>query len=75
MFLFGSFKSPSVQIEKDSTVDRQAEEEAVFFERMHLLESGLQLFDSLFAAFLHTRLGDTWQSTLGKINDWLEEES
>jgi hypothetical protein len=75
MFHFGSYKCPAVQIEKDNTVDSQAEAEAVFFERMHLLESGLQLFDSLFAAFLHNRLGDGWPTTLESITRWLEEES
>jgi len=75
MFHFGSYKSPSVQLEKDNTVDSQAEAEAVFFERMHLLESGLQLFDSLFAAFLNNRLGGNWQITLDGINSWLGEES
>ncbi len=73
LFHFASFRSPAVQIEKDSTVDSQAEEEAVFFERMHLLESGQQLFDSLFAAFLHNRLDAGWQITLGGINSWLGE--
>lgn len=75
MFLFGSYKCPPVQIEKDSTVDSQAEAEAVFFERMHLLESGLQLFDSLFAVFINNRLGESWQATLDGINRWLEDES
>lgn len=74
LFLFGSYKCPAVQLEKDNTVDSQAEAAAVFFERMHLLESGLQLFDSLFAAFLNNRLGDNWQVTLEGINSWLEEE-
>ena len=75
MFHFGSFKSPAVQLEKDNTVDSHAEAEAVFFERMHLLESGLQLFDSLFAAFLNNRLGDSWQKTLEGIHSWLGAES
>lgn len=73
LFHFGSFRSPPVQLEKDSTVDRQAEEEAVFYERMHLLEGGLQLFDSLFGRFLHTRLGDGWSRTQDEIASWLEE--
>lgn len=73
LFHFGSFRSPPVQLEKDSTVDRQAEEEAVFYERMHLLEGGLQLFDSLFGKFLHNRLGDGWSRTSDEITSWLEE--
>jgi hypothetical protein len=71
LFHFGSFKCPAVQIEKDSTVDRAAEDEAVFFERMHLLQCGLQLFDSLFVAFLKERLSGDWQIKLEGIKTWI----
>lgn len=74
LFLFGSYRCPAVQLEKDNTVDRQAEQEAVFFERMHLLESGLQLFDSLLASFLRNRLSENWGVRLEGIHRWLEEE-
>ncbi len=37
-------------------VDEEREKEALFFERMYLLETGLQLFDSLFATFLQQHL-------------------
>jgi len=75
MFHFASFKSPKVQIEKDDTVDAQSEREAVFFERMHLLETGLQLLDSLFAAFLEIRLGNEWEDEMTRIDAWLSEEA
>jgi len=75
MFHFASFKSPKVQIEKDDTVDAQSEREAVFFERMSLLETGLQLFDSLFAAFLEIRLGNEWEAEMTRIDAWLSEEA
>jgi hypothetical protein len=71
LFHFGSFKCPAVQIEKDHTVDRVAEEEAVFFERMHLLQCGCQLFDSLFAAFLIERLSGKWATKLEEIKVWI----
>lgn len=71
LFHFGSFKCPPVQIEKDSTVDTTAELEAVFFERMHLLESGSQLFDSLFESFLTKRLSEQWLATVEEIKDWI----
>jgi hypothetical protein len=71
LFHFGSFKCPSVQIEKDQTVDRFAEEEAVFFERMHLLQCGCQLFDSLFAAFLTARLSGQWATKIEEIKSWI----
>lgn len=71
LFHFASFKCPSVQIEKDSTVDRSAEDEAVFFERMHLLQCGMQLFDSLFKAFLNERLAGGWPVKLEEIKAWI----
>ena len=71
MFHFASFKAPKVKPESDTAVDETTEQEAVFFERMHLLEVGLQLFDSLYATFLEKRLGDSWQEELRKIDGWL----
>jgi len=59
-FHFASLKAPAVTLEKDDTTDPYAEREAVFYERMFLLETGLQLFNSLFATFLQQRLGGSW---------------
>jgi hypothetical protein len=74
LFYFASLKSPRVKEEKDNTVDRASEQEALFFERMYLLDEGLQLFDSLFAAFLSARLGPTWNGEMAKVGEWLAEE-
>lgn len=71
MFHFASLKAPAVRLEKDDTVDELSEREAVFFERMFLLEQGLQLFDSLYATFLDLRLGAAWTEEQEKINAWL----
>lgn len=59
-FHFASFKAPTVTLEKDDITDPELEHEAVFFERMYLLEEGLQLFNSLFATFLAQRLDQGW---------------
>ena len=61
-FHFASFKSPAVTLEKDDITDPEMEREAVYFERMYLLEMGLQLFDSLLASFLRQRLSEHWTS-------------
>ncbi len=74
MFHFASFKSPKVKEEKDNTVDAASEREALFFERMALIESGLQLFDSLLALFLTARLGPGWNAEMEKIGEWLATE-
>lgn len=74
MFHFASFKSPKVKEEKDNTVDVASEREALFYERMSLIETGLQLFDSLFSHFLTVRLGPGWNAETRKIDEWLGAE-
>ncbi len=71
LFHFASLKSPGVKVEKDDRVDESAEKEAVFFERMYLLETALQMFDSLYLDFLHERLGGSWGAREKEIQDWL----
>ncbi len=71
-FGFAGFKSPQIRIEKDATVDEMSEREAAFYERMYLLEQGVQLFDSLFTTFLKERLGAGWPARMTTIQSWLE---
>lgn len=71
-FHFASFKAPAVKLERDNRANAEHEKVAVFYERMHVLEGGLQLFDSLFSSFLSLRLGAEWGSTLTTIEAWLE---
>lgn len=73
-FYFKSCRCPNVRIEKDSTVEQVSEMEAVFFEKMFLLEKGLQLFDSLYLAFLQARLSDSWGEETQKMQQWVENE-
>jgi hypothetical protein len=61
-----------VKPEKDALTDEASEQMAVFYERMAVLEEGLQLFDSLFATFLAARLGEGWGETEAAIKEWLE---
>ncbi len=70
-FHFASLKSPAVTLEKDDITDPAMEQEAVFFERMSLLEEGLQLFDSLLAAFLKQRLAANWAQKEQAIRTYL----
>jgi hypothetical protein len=70
-FGFASFKCPQIRIEHDATVDEMSEREAAFYERMFLMEQGLQLFDSLFVTFLKERLTDAWGERLKSIQGWL----
>lgn len=73
-FGFASFKCPQVRVEKDASVDQMSEREAVFYERMFLMDQGLQLFDSLFTIFLNERLTDAWNARLQAIQAWLDGE-
>jgi hypothetical protein len=71
IFALGSFSCPVVQIERDEITDPDQERVAVFYERMSLLETGLQLFDSVFSAFMQDRIAGTWPEKLKHINEWL----
>ena len=71
-FAFASFRAPQVRIEKDATVNEMSEREAAFYERMFLLEQGIQLFDSLFHSFLEERLSGAWAGRAAAIQEWLE---
>ncbi len=73
-FGFASFKCPQVRVEKDATVDQMSEREAVFYERMFLLDQGIQLFDSLFTLFLKERLTEAWNNRLLAVQAWLDGE-
>jgi len=73
LFAFGSFTCPPVTIERDEITDPIQEREAVFFERMNLIETGLQLFESVYAAFLSQRLQGGWQDTHREISAWLNQ--
>ena len=74
MFHFASFKSPSIKLEKDNITDEADEKEAAFYERMFVLEEGIQLFDSLYAAFLEIRLSKTWAEEEKDIQKWLASD-
>jgi hypothetical protein len=71
IFALGSFSCPVVQIERDEITDPDQERIAVFYERMSLLETGLQLFDSVFSAFMQERIAGTWPEKLKHVNEWL----
>ena len=72
LFHFAGYKAPAVKLEKDALTDADSEKEALFYERMFVVEEGLQLFDSLLATFLEQRLGD-WAGMEKRITEWLEQ--
>ncbi|AJF08257.1 recombination-associated protein RdgC [Geoalkalibacter subterraneus] len=71
-FHVASLKCPTVKLEKDVD-DAEAEEHALFYERMHLIESFLQLHKSLFREFLIQRLDENkWTDLEMKLENFLE---
>jgi len=73
LFTFGSFKCPPVKVEREGA-ENMTEQESAFYERMYLLEAGLQMFDSLLQSYLKERLGDGWNERQAEITAWLDRE-
>ncbi|MBN2645819.1 MAG: recombination-associated protein RdgC [Desulfuromonadaceae bacterium] len=71
LFQLASFKCPAVRIDRSAEIED--EQLAVFYERMHVLEEGQQLFDSLLAHFLQQRLGDGWETLEARLQQWLAQ--
>lgn len=71
LFLFRSFKSPGVKLEKDEITDAQSERIAIFYERMHVLAEGLQLFDSLLLDYLKERLTENWPQRCQELESFI----
>ena len=69
-FRFGGLKTPKVKMERDQITEQTTEKEALFYEKMFLIETSLQMFDSLFASFLDIRLSDDWGETVKRIVEW-----
>ncbi|HPS94426.1 MAG TPA: recombination-associated protein RdgC [Deltaproteobacteria bacterium] len=73
IFAFGSYACPPVQLEKDELTDPFQERIAAFYERMSLVETGFQLFDSIFRDFLSERITDAWPARFKQITEWLNK--
>lgn len=71
-FALGSMKTPKVEKTSD---DKNEDPDANFLEKIYLLETGVQLFDSLYATFLKLRFSENWQNTVLEIRNWLSNPS
>lgn len=65
-FSFGSLKTPSVE-RGDSPDD---DPDALFFEKIHLIELCLEFFDTVFKEFLALRLSPKWEDESTAIREW-----
>ena len=66
-FSIGSLKTPKVE----GAVEKDDDPEAVFFEKVYLLEKGLDFLNTVYKAFLKLRLSDTWTGELTDLRKWL----
>ncbi len=70
---FTGFRPPPA-LPLDST--ESPESDALFLEKMYLLEHFLEIIDELFSFFLELRLSDTWAAKeLPAIKEWIRREA
>ena len=72
-FEMASYKCPSVRLEKDDTTNELMERQAVFLERVALVDKGREILMQVFRLFLMDRLTGTWPAVDADINSWLAE--
>lgn len=65
-FTLAGLKTPKL----DAT-DRDADPDALFLEKVYLIETCLKLLDSLYGGFLKLRLSPRWQTEVDNISKWL----
>lgn len=70
---FAGFRAPSMQ-SSDSTDSPEAE--ALFLEKMYLLEHFVDIIDELFAFFVELRISENWGTReLPAIKEWIGKEA
>ena len=66
-FSIGSLKTPKVE----GSVEKDDDPDAVFFEKVYLLEKGLSFIDALYREFLRLRLGAEWPAEVKEVQAWM----
>lgn len=64
---FSGFKTPKVETRPEEGDDP----DALFLERVFLLEKALGFLDSVFAGFVRLRLSPEWPAECGRVRAWL----
>ena len=64
-FSLGSFRTPRVEHEKDDDPD------AIFLEKLYLMEACLDLLDASYAMFLEIRLSPRWDAEAQEMATWM----
>ncbi len=66
-FCLGSFKTPKIE----SSIEKDDDPEAMFFEKMYLLEKGLGFLDIIYKHFLQLRMGPDWKKEIAMLQRWM----
>ena len=67
-FTLGSLKTPKIEKSDRDGVDP----DALFLEKMYLVEACLELLDALYAAFLRVRLDEaSWKEEIPMLRKWM----
>ncbi|MDL2307102.1 hypothetical protein LJC48_03620 [Desulfovibrio sp. OttesenSCG-928-C06] len=66
-FSIGSLKTPKVE----GSVEKDDDPEAMFFEKVYLLEKGISFIDTLYKEFLTLRLGSGWRDEVKELQRWM----
>ena len=67
-FSLGSLRSPKVDHQEGDDPD------AIFLEKMYLIELCLNLFDAAFQTFLQIRLGPDWTREAAAVGAWMARQ-
>jgi hypothetical protein len=70
-FCLGGLKTPKVE----AGADKNDDPEAIFFEKVYLLEKCLSFLDALYKEFLKLRLGKDWAREVDEVRKWLYQDS
>ncbi len=68
-FSIGSLRTPSVA--KDEEGD---DPDALFLEKMYLIESSLEMLDELYRQFLEVRLSPAWGAEAAAVAEWMRHD-
>lgn len=66
-FCLAGMKTPKID-----HADREAEPDAMLLEKIFLLETCVELVDTLYASFLSVRLSADWKNEVEAISQWLQ---
>ncbi len=70
-FSLSSFKTPKIETKQEEGDDP----DAVFLEKMYLLERGLAFLDAVFLDFLKARFSEGWQQEARAVGKWMADEA